>query len=114
MGFWGWVGALAAGWFAGSVLLAFAWWRISAALGKPAPKPDRSNVYDIDREGWPVMAAKKKEPTFWSVSANGESRSGGYAQRNKRKQASGQGCAVLMIAGAFVAAGATEAVRWLS
>lgn len=51
MSFWGWVGALAAGWFAGSVLLVFAWWRISAALEKPAPKPDRSNVYDIDREG---------------------------------------------------------------
>lgn len=63
------------------------------------------------------MAAKKKEPTFWSVSANGKSRSGGYAQRNRRKQASGQGCVVVLLAGGSLLAGlvyaASEAARWV-
>lgn len=62
------------------------------------------------------MAKKKPQPTFWSTSANGKSRSGGdgYSSRSSNKKASGQGCAILLIAGAFIAAGATEAVRWLS
>ena len=62
--------------------------------------------------------AKKKEPTFWSTSANGKTASGGYAQRNKRKQASGQGCVVVLVAGAGLLAGITyflaEAARWLA
>lgn len=64
------------------------------------------------------MAAKKKEPTFWSVSADGKSTSGGYGQRNKRKQASGQGCVITLLAGGGLLAGlayvASEAARWLS
>ncbi len=42
MDFWGWVTAIAAGWFAASALLAFGW----AALGrtrKPAPQPPLSD-----------------------------------------------------------------------
>jgi hypothetical protein len=63
---------------------------------------------------------KRKEPTFWSTSANGQSMSGGssYADRNRRKQASGQGCAILLAVGGSVAASAlfavAEAARWMS
>ena len=42
MSFWGWVTAIAAGWFALSALLAFGW----AAVGrtrKPAPQPPLSD-----------------------------------------------------------------------
>ena len=42
MSFWGWVTAIAAGWFAASAVLAFGW----AAVGrtrKPAPQPPLSD-----------------------------------------------------------------------
>lgn len=48
--------------------------------------------------------AKKKEPTFWSTSCNGQTNGSSYAQRNKRKQASGQGCMVLLVIGASLVA----------
>lgn len=46
-----WAGTGVAIWFALSVVAALFWWRISAALEKPAPKPDESNVHHIDRRG---------------------------------------------------------------
>lgn len=53
MGIWGWVGAIAAGWFAASVVVVVAW-----ALGMrrilrqpPTPPTDRSNVHHIDARG---------------------------------------------------------------
>lgn len=63
---------------------------------------------------------KKKEPTFWSTSANGHTASGGsgYADRNRRKQASGQGCGIFLLLGGSVVGAvvlaASEAARWLS
>jgi len=65
------------------------------------------------------MAGKKKEPTFWSTSANGKSRSGGdaYGKRNNAKKAGGQGCALLLIVGASVLTGlsvfAGHAMGWV-
>jgi len=37
-----------------------------------------------------------------------------YGKRNRRKQAKGQGCALLLVAGATVMAALTEAARWIA
>jgi hypothetical protein len=59
MGIWGWVQAIATGWFVLSILAGLAWVLGGKRIFRPRPvQPrldiygtDRSNVYDIDREG---------------------------------------------------------------
>lgn len=41
------------------------------------------------------MSKKPKEPSFWSTSANGQTRSGGSWGHNKKKNS---GCPLLMVA----------------
>ena len=43
-----WVGAIGAIWFAASILVAVAWWRIRAVFDKPVPKPDNSHLTSLD------------------------------------------------------------------
>lgn len=51
-GFWGWVGAIAAGWFTASILLGIAWATVGRRIFRKPPQPPtgRSNVRRIDGE----------------------------------------------------------------
>ena len=69
--------------------------------------------------------AKKKEPGFWSTSANGKTSSGGSwgvpskaQQRSNHGRKSKDSCVVVLVIGASLLAGLsffiTEAARWLA
>ena len=52
MGIWGWVGTVAAIWFAASVLAAIAWGTVGKRIFRSRPvAPNSENVHHIDRRG---------------------------------------------------------------
>ena len=57
MNVWGWVGAIAAGWFAASLVLAAGWWLFKRTSGaRPVPGDTHltvvyDEVYDAERDG---------------------------------------------------------------
>lgn len=48
MSFWGWAGAIAAGWFTASALFAIAWNTVGKHILRKPPQPPASTVRHID------------------------------------------------------------------
>lgn len=55
MSFWGWVGAIAAGWLTVSVIVAAGWAVLGLRRG-PRPVPGDTHLHVVHVDGYPVMA----------------------------------------------------------